>query len=348
MKRVKTFFIDGRQVGPDAETLVVAEIGINHGGNIDVAIEMVDSAARAGVEVVKHQTHVVEDEMSSAAKHVIPGNSDKSIYQIMSECALSEKDEHRLMEYVRHKRMIFISTPFSRAAVLRLERFGVSAYKIGSGECNNYPLLKLVASKGKPIILSTGMNNLQSVRKAAEIFDNAAVPYALLHTTNLYPTPYHLVRLGGMTELMSAFPEVPVGLSDHTVDNYSSYAAVALGASIIEKHFTDHHGRQGPDICCSMDEVSCKELITASRIIRNQLGGIKEAAQEEAVTIDFAFASIVTIEQVPIGGRFTESNIWVKRPGKNGIPAEMYESILGRRATRDIEADAQLRPGDYE
>ena len=348
MKRVKTFFIDGRQVGPDAETLVVAEIGINHGGNIDVAIEMVDSAARAGVEVVKHQTHVVEDEMSSAAKHVIPGNSDKSIYQIMSECALSEKDEHRLMEYVRHKRMIFISTPFSRAAVLRLERFGVSAYKIGSGECNNYPLLKLVASKGKPIILSTGMNNLQSVRKAAEIFDNAAVPYALLHTTNLYPTPYHLVRLGGMTELMSAFPEVPVGLSDHTVDNYSSYAAVALGASIIEKHFTDHHGRQGPDICCSMDEVSCKELITASRIIRSQLGGIKEAAQEEAVTIDFAFASIVTIEQVPTGGRFTESNIWVKRPGKNGIPAEMYESILGRRATRDIEADAQLRPGDYE
>jgi len=157
-----------------------------------------------------------------------------------------------------------------------------------------------------------------------------------------------LVRLGGMTTLMQAFPGVPVGLSDHTVDNYSAYAAVALGASIIEKHFTDHKGRQGPDIVCSMDEHACGELITASRIIRSELGGAKEAAQEEGVTIDFAFASVVPIAPVSKGERFSESNLWVKRPGKDGIPAEQYETILGRRATRAIPADLQLQPGDYE
>jgi len=344
----KSFYIEDRPVGPDADPLVVAEIGINHGGSIDIAVEMVDAAARAGVEVVKHQTHVVEDEMAEAAKKVIPGNSDKSIYQIMSECALNEADERRLMEYVRSKGMIFISTPFSRAAARRLENFGVPAYKIGSGECNNYPLLKLVARMGKPIILSTGMNNLRSVGKAVEIFEAARVPYALLHTTNLYPTPHRLVRLGGMTALMQAFPGVPVGLSDHTVDNYSAYAAVALGACIIEKHFTDHQSRQGPDIVCSMDEDACRELITASRIIRSELGGAKEAVQEEGVTIDFAFASVVTIAPVSKGERFSEGNLWVKRPGKDGIPAEQYETILGRRATRAIPADIQLQPGDYE
>jgi N-acetylneuraminate synthase len=348
MKIDKSFSIAGRQVGGQADPLVIAEIGINHGGSLDVAIEMVDAAHRAGVEVVKHQTHVIEDEMSAAAQKVIPGNSDKSIYQIMAECALNEKDEKSLMDHVSAKGMIFISTPFSRAAALRLERFGVQAYKIGSGECNNYPLLKLVASYGKPIILSTGMNNLSSVAKAVQIFESAHIPYALLHTTNLYPTPHHLVRLGAMTELMSAFQGVPVGLSDHTVDNYSSYAAIALGASIIEKHFTDHHGRHGPDISCSMDESACRELITAARIIRSELGGTKEAAAEERVTIDFAFASVVTTQEVHPGEVLNEHNLWVKRPGKGGIPAEAYESILGKRATRYIASDTQLQPGDYE
>jgi sialic acid synthase SpsE len=348
MTTSKSFQIEGRPVGRGKDPLVIAEIGINHGGNIDAAVDMVDAAARAGVEVVKHQTHIVEDEMAGAAKAIIPGNSDKSIYQIMSECALNETDERRLMDYVRCKGMIFISTPFSRAAALRLHQFDVPAFKIGSGECNNYPLLRLVAGFGKPIILSTGMNNLASVGKAVAIFESARVPYALLHTTNLYPTPHHLVRLGGMTTLMQAFPGVPVGLSDHTVDNYSSFAAVALGASIIEKHFTDHRDREGPDIVCSMDEGACRELITASRIIFSELGGDKEAAKEEGVTIDFAFASVVTIAAVSKGECFTEGNLWVKRPGKNGIPAEQYESILGRRATRAIPADRQLQPTDYE
>jgi len=338
--------IAGRKIGPAHPPLVVAEIGINHEGSLDVAKQMVDAAARAGVEIVKHQTHIVEDEMSGAAKTVIPGNADVSIYEIMRRCALSEDDEQRLREYVDARGMIFISTPFSRAAADRLQRMNVPAYKIGSGECNNYPLLRHIASFGKPVILSTGMNTIDSVRRAVAIFDEAGVSVALLHTTNLYPTPPHLVRLGAMTELAAAFPEKVYGLSDHTTDNLACIAAVALGASILERHFTDRMDRPGPDIVCSMDERRCRELIEAARIVHLERGGRKGPAAEEQVTIDFAFATVVTIAPVRRGEPFTSANLWVKRPGTGPILAERYEELLGRTATRDIPADTHIGMDD--
>lgn len=338
--------IAGRKVGPAYPPLVVAEIGINHEGSLAVAKEMVDAAARAGVEVVKHQTHIVEDEMSGAAKKVVPGNATVSIYEIMQRCALSEADEIALQTYVESKGMIFISTPFSRAASERLRMMDIPAYKIGSGECNNYPLLKHIASFGRPIILSTGMNTIESVRKAVEIFEAARVPYALMHTTNLYPTPPHLVRLGAMVELKNAFPNAVIGLSDHTTDNVACLGAVALGASILERHFTDHMYRQGPDIVCSMDEKACRELIESSAKLHSELGGSKGPAKEEQVTIDFAFATVVTIAPVKAGEPFTMQNLWVKRPGTGKIAAERFESVLGRKAARDLRSDEHLTDSD--
>ena len=236
------------------------------------------------------------------------------------------------MEYVQNKGMLFLSTPFSRAAVDRLEKFGVAAYKIGSGEMNNYPLLKYVASFGKPIIMSTGMNDLKSISKAVDILENANVNYTLLHTTNLYPTPLNLVRLGAMQQMMKEFPNVPIGLSDHTLTNTACIAAMTLGASIVERHFTDIKSRKGPDIICSMDETELHELIQAAEDIKKMLGGNKIAATEEQVTIDFAFAAVVSIQPIKAGEKFTEKNIWVKRPDKNGILAENYEKILGKHA----------------
>ena len=149
--------IAGRKIGLDFPPLIIAEIGINHEGSLQVAKEMVDAAYRAGVEVVKHQTHIVADEMSAAAKTIIPGNADVSIYEIMERCSLDETDELELKNYVESKGMIFISTPFSRAAADRLQQFDVPAYKIGSGECNNYPLVEYICKKKKPVILSTGI-----------------------------------------------------------------------------------------------------------------------------------------------------------------------------------------------
>jgi N-acetylneuraminate synthase len=338
--------IGGRAAGPAHTPLVIAEIGINHEGSLAVAKQMVDAAARAGVEVVKHQTHVVDDEMSAAAKRVIPGNADVSIYEIMRRCALSGDDERQLRDYVHDQGMLFISTPFSRAAADRLEQMDVPAYKIGSGECSNYPLLRHIASFGKPVILSTGMNTIESVRKAVAIFDDAKVPVALLHTTNLYPTPPHLVRLGAMTELAAAFPDKVYGLSDHTTDNLACIAAVALGASLLERHFTDHMQRPGPDIVCSMDEQRCRELIDAVRIVHLERGGRKAPAPEEQVTIDFAFATVVTIAPVRAGEAFTAQNLWVKRPGTGPIAAEHYDALLGRRARHDIPTDTHISMKD--
>ena len=271
-----------------------------------------------------------------------------SIYEIMERCALNEADELALKKYVESNGMIFISTPFSRAAAERLNKFNVPAYKIGSGECNNYPLLEHIAQFGKPVILSTGMNTVESVKKAVAIFDKHKVPVALLHTTNLYPTPIHLVRFGAMMELHKAFPNKVFGLSDHTLNNNACLGAVALGASILERHFTDHMNRQGPDIVCSMDENACKELILNSKEMALMRGGIKEPAKEEQVTIDFAFATVCSIAEIKKGAVYTKANLWVKRPGTGAILAENYESILGKKATRVIKNDEQLTWGDIE
>jgi N-acetylneuraminate synthase len=340
--------IAGRKIGLDYPPLVIAEIGINHEGSLQVAKEMVDAAHRAGVAVVKHQTHIVQDEMSGAAKKVIPGNADVSIYEIMERCSLNEADELELKKYVESKGMIFISTPFSRAAAERLKKFDIPAYKIGSGECNNYPLLEHIASFGKPVILSTGMNTIESIRKAVAIFDTHKVPIALLHTTNLYPTPTHLVRLGAMTQMHEAFPDKVFGLSDHTLNNNACLGAVALGASILERHFTDHMQRTGPDIVCSMDERATKELIINSNEIWQMRGGVKEPAQEEQVTIDFAFATVCAIAAIKKGEALTKENIWVKRPGTGKILAEHFTSVLGKKTTRNIANDEQLDFTDFE
>lgn len=341
------FTIGSRKVGYNYPPLVIAEIGINHEGSLDVAKSMVDAAHAAGAEVVKHQTHIVEDEMSDEAKAVIPGNADVSIYEIMARCALNEADETELMHYVQSKGMLFISTPFSRAAAHRLKKMDIPAYKIGSGECNNYPLIKLIASFGKPIILSTGMNTIQSIKKSVDIIRAAGVPYALLHCTNVYPTPYELVRLGGMTDLQEAFPDAVVGLSDHTVDNFACLGSVALGASVLERHFTDSMQRPGPDIVCSMDTNAMADLIKGSAAIAKARGGRKEAVKEEQVTMDFAFASVVADRDITAGQVITENDIWVKRPGTGDFSANDYETLIGKKVISLIKKGSQIKKSNF-
>ncbi|MGM0582190.1 MAG: N-acetylneuraminate synthase family protein [Bacteroidota bacterium] len=337
------FLIANRKVGYNQKPLVIAELGINHNGDLMEAKKMVDAALGGGAEIIKHQTHVPSDEMSELAKSTIPGNSDKSIYQIMEECSLNEKDEFELMNYVKEKGAIFISTPFSRAAADRLAKFDIPAYKIGSGECNNLPLLKHICEFGKPLIISTGMNSIKSIDETVKLIRGYDLPFALLHTTNLYPTPYELVRLGGVTQLIQNYSDAVVGLSDHTIDNYACFGAVALGASILERHFTDSKDRLGPDIACSMTPYDLAELIKGSEIIAKERGGDKlEDIPEEQVTRDFAFATVVTINDIKEGDEFSEENIWVKRPGVGEIHAREYISILGKKANKNIAKGKHL------
>lgn len=340
MKEVQ---INNIRIGGDNVPLVIPEIGINHEGSLKVAKEMVLSAYRAGVRLIKHQTHIVEDEMSDEAKKVIPGNADVSIYEIMKKCALSEEEELELKGYTESLGMTFISTPFSRAAADRLEKFGVSAYKIGSGELNNYPLIEHIARFHKPMIVSTGMNDIKAISKAVNIMEKYSIQYALMHTTNLYPTRPEFIRLGAMLEMMKEFPDVPIGLSDHSLNNNACIASIALGASLVERHYTDHMNRTGPDIVCSMDEGKLRELLQASREVKLMLGGDKKALKEEKVTIDFAFATVVTIKDIKAGEKFSRDNIWVKRPGIGEIRAEHYEEILGKLSKKDFKVGEHLK-----
>ena len=340
---MNTITIKNRKIGLDYPPFVIAEIGINHEGSIEKAMRMVDDAYAAGAECVKFQCHVVDDEMSSHAKNVIPGNANESIYNIIERCTLTEDETAFIKNYTENLGMIYLSTPFSRAAANRLEKLGVSAYKIGSGECNNYPLIEHIASFGKPIILSTGMNDINSIAPAVKILEKYNVEYALLHCTSMYPTPYNKVRLGCIEELAYHFPRAVLGLSDHSVGNYTCFGAVALGARILEKHFTSDKNWPRPDINISIDPNELEHLVVGSSAIYKSLGGTKNILSSEKPTIDFAYASVVATKNIKAGEFFTSENIWVKRPGTGEYLAKDYNSLLGKKVLLDIKKDSQIK-----
>ena len=346
MKNSVSFKIGNRRIGDNCDPLVIAEIGINHNGSLDLAVHLADEAINSGAEMIKHQTHIVSDEMTEKAKKIKPGNSDESIFKIMDSCALDEKDEKKLINYIIKKKKIFISSPFSRKAVDRLESFNVPAYKIGSGECNNYPFVEYVAKKKKPIILSTGMNNIQQITKTVSILRKYKTPYALLHCTNVYPTPYNIVRLECVSQLKRIFKDAVVGLSDHTLSNHTCLASVALGARVLERHFIDKKSRKGPDVACSMTPSELKDLIEGSRNIFLALKGKKELVKQEIVTARFAFGSVSATKNIKKGEIISKENIFPKRPGNGFYTADDYYKLLGKKVKKNILAGSQLKKGD--
>jgi N-acetylneuraminate synthase len=281
--------------------------------------------------------------MSFEAKKIIPINANINIYDLIQKSSLDESEELQLKKYIEKKGAIFLSTPFSRKAVDRLVKFKVKAFKIGSGECNNYPLVDYIASFGKPIIISTGMNDISSINKAIEILKKRKVQYAILHTTNLYPTLHNEVRLNALTELKKIFPNTVIGLSDHTGDNYTSYGAIALGASIIEKHFIDRSSRKGPDISASVDTKQMSELLKGVSLIHKAMpGGIKPILKEKK-TAKFAFASVVSNLNIKKGEILNKKNIWVRRPGTGDYSAEEYYSLLGKKIKKNVKKNTQIK-----
>ncbi len=335
--------IGDRKVGEKHSPLVVAEIGINHEGSLSTAIQMADAAIDAGAEVIKHQTHIPESEMSEEARNIIPGNTDVSIYEVIERCALGLSDEIKLSNHIRSKGVIYLSTPFSFDAVDFLESINVPAYKIGSGECNNYPLVEYIASKRKPVILSTGMNSISTIKPSVEIFRKYNNDFALLHCTNLYPTPINLLRLNAINELRFEFPDAILGLSDHSTTNYPCIASVALGASILERHFTDSKTRIGPDIVCSMDPEELAELILASKIVHEASQGSKFPVAEEDVTIAFAFASVVSKRDLEPGEQIKMVDITLKRPHGGDFGPKEFHLLEGKKVVNRIRKNTQIR-----
>ena len=336
----KKFKIDGREIGDGITPLVIAEIGINHEGDVSKCKQMIDDAYKSGAECVKFQCHIIDDEM--IPNDVIPPNANESIWEMMKRCSLSEENEVSLKEYTEKLGMIYLNTPFSREAANRLNRIEVSAFKIGSGECNNLPLISHIAGFGKPIILSTGMNDLESVSESVSILEKAEVDYAIMHVTSMYPTPYDKVRLNAITELKEKFSGIPIGLSDHSFGNYTCFGAVSLGASILEKHFTSDKNWPGPDIPISINPQELRDLIIGSKAIFESLKGRKTFLDEEKPVADFAFSSIVTIRDIERGEKFSEENIWVKRPGTGEMKASDFEKIINKKSKVNIKKNEQL------
>ena len=340
--------IGNREISPSHPPLVIAEIGINHGGDLEVAKNMVRLAALSGCECVKHQTHIVEDEMTDEAKQIFPPNADVSIWDVMAECALSREDEAELKRYTEELGLIYISTPFSRAAADFLETLDVPAYKIGSGEADNLPLIRHIARKGKPVIMSTGMQTIETLQESVQILEDAGIEYALLECTNLYPSPPEIVSLQGVTDLKAAFPNAVVGFSDHSIGPEMALASVALGASILERHYTDTRYRKGPDIINSMDPAELRFLIDRSREIHTALMNPKQRTGPEEDVYRFARASVVADADLAAGQVITESDIWARRPGSGEIAGFEFDKVVGKTLNVAVTRNQQLKWSDFE
>ncbi|MBK5928384.1 N-acetylneuraminate synthase family protein [Rhodobaculum claviforme] len=337
-----------RSLLPPAPPLVIAEIGINHGGDLDVARRMVSLAASAGAECVKHQTHFLDDEMTDEAKAIFPPNADVSIWEVMARCALSPDDEIALKAHAESLGLIYLSTPFSRAAADFLHDIGVPAFKIGSGEADHLPLIRHIARMGRPVILSTGMQTIDSLAPSVAILEEAGVDYALLECTNLYPSPPEIVSLQGIGALQRAFPRAVVGFSDHSIGPGMALAAVALGARVIERHFTDTRYRPGPDISCSMDPAELRWLVDRSAEVAVALANDKRRTAPEEAVYAFARASVVADRDLPAGHVVAEADIWARRPGSGEIPGHDFDRVLGRRLKHAVTRNRQLRWDDFE
>jgi sialic acid synthase SpsE len=329
MQRVR---IGTRTIGPGEKVFIIAEAGINHDGDLGRAHELVDAAAEAGADAIKFQTHLAEAEMLNVSDTAV--YLDESLFALIRRMELTLDQHLDLKAHAERRQIVFLSTPFSREAVELLERVGVPAYKIGSGELTNLPLLDHVARRKKPILLSTGMSDYDEVAATVRFLKSRQAPFALFQCTTQYPAPPEMMHLGVVRRYAEAF-DVPVGLSDHSQGNYMSFAAVALGACMIERHFTISRAWPGPDQQASLEPAELADLVRGVRRIEVGLDDRKEASPPERDLQGLFRESVVAVRAIPRDGKLTRENVWVKRPG-SGIPASRMEEVLGRTVKRDL------------
>jgi len=328
-----------------AETLIIAEAGVNHNGNIDLAYKLIDAAKDAGVDAVKFQTFIPEKTVSKLANKAnyqkeTTGENESQL-EMIKKLALSFDDHKILLKYCKNKNIMFLSSPFDLGSIDFLNKLGLDILKIPSGEIINLPYLRKIGSLNKKIIISSGMANLEEVRSALDILINSGTKrenITILHCTTNYPCPYEEVNLKAMLTLKEVF-KLPVGYSDHTLGIEVPIAAVVLGATVIEKHFTIDKNMEGPDHKASLEPDELKKMVISIRNIEKSLGdGIKEPNKSEIDIMKVARKSIVASKNIKKNEIFTEENITVKRPGI-GISPMKWDEIIGTAAKRDYKED---------
>ena len=335
--------IGKRIISKNSKPLIVAEIGINHFGSLKLAKKIVDCAKKTGAEAVKVQIHLPDEEMSEEAKKIKPGNSNVNIYEIIKRNSLSLREEKNLKNYIENKKLIYIATPFSYKAAKWLNDNNIKIFKIGSGECNNIPFIKYVCSFKKPMIISTGMNNLDTVKKTIKIVKRHNIPHALLHCVNLYPVDHKYIRLNRLNKMIRIFKNSLIGYSDHSIGNTIPIAALALGAKIIEKHFVIEKNRKGPDIICSMDKKELKDLLAASIKIHEAFRSNKEIISEEDKSRRFAFHSVVSKKDINKNEVLSWKNLTTKRPGTGDFLSYKIYNLIGRKVNRYIKKNYLIK-----
>ncbi len=336
--------IGNRIIGENYPVFVIAEAGINHNGSFSIAKKLVNMAKKAGADCFKIQTHITEEEMMKTK--ILPGKiSKKPLWDIIKNCELTEKEELDLKEYCKEKGILFLSTPFSIPAVNRLEKIKMLAYKIGSGELTNLPFLKHIAKTGKPVILSTGMSEMSEIKEAIKLFNKSKTPVAILQTTSEYPCDYKDINLGVIDNYKKLF-NMPIGISDHSLGIYTALGAVAKGASIVEKHITLNKKMLGPDQKLSLEINELSELVKGCKAIKLALGSSKKILKNELPVLRFARESIVTIKKISKVEKLTEKNLTTKRPNTGEIPAKKFYKVIGKKATKNIQKNKQLKYSD--
>lgn len=326
--------------------LIIAEAGVNHNGDIETAKKLVDAAAAAGADIIKFQTfraeRLVRRDEKKAAYQLETTDAGESQYEMLKKLELTEEMHHILMEYCSEKNIEFLSTPFDIESMRFLDRLGISVLKLPSGEITNYPYLREAGRIGKRIILSTGMSVLEEVSQAIAVLrEHGAQDITVLHCNTQYPTPMGDVNLNAMITMRDQLG-VDVGYSDHTVGIEVPIAAAALGARVIEKHFTLDRNMEGPDHKASIEPQELKAMADAIRNIEAALGdGQKIVSASEAANREVVRKSITAAAVVREGELFTEKNLTTKRPG-TGLSPMLWESVLGQRAKRDFLPDEQI------
>lgn len=331
-------------------TLIIAEAGVNHNGSLDIAKQLVDAAADAGVDIIKFQTFKADKLVSKDAKKAEyqkqnTGDGDDSQYQMLKQLELSETDHQELVAYCHQKGIRFWSTAFDLESIDFLHSLGLGLWKIPSGEITNYPFIKKIALLHEPVIMSTGMCDEDDIRNALDVLLKNGLTtdqITILHCNTQYPTPMKDVNLKAMLTIKHDF-ETAVGYSDHTRGIEVPIAAVALGAKVIEKHFTLDRNMAGPDHKASLEPQELKAMVQAIRNIESALGtGIKQVSESERGNIAVARKSIVASTYIKKGETLTDSNLSVKRPGI-GISPMLWETVVGTKATKDYQPDDQIQ-----
>jgi N,N'-diacetyllegionaminate synthase len=344
--------IGGKKVGPGKPLFFIAEAGVNHNGDLEAALKLVDVAAKAGADAVKFQTFRAEQLVSTHAPkaqyQAETTGVEESQLDMVKHLELSPESHRELMERCQARGILFLSTPFDSESVDLLETLGVSAYKIPSGEITNWPLLEHIASKRKPVILSTGMSDLIEVEEAVHVLRTAGCSeIVILHCTSSYPAPAASANLRAMQTMEDAF-HTPVGLSDHTDGIEVALAATALGACVVEKHFTLDRSLPGPDHKASLEPEELGLLVRSIRTVESALGdGRKHLMPIEEDVRNVARRSILARQRIPRGTVIAEDMLAFKRPG-TGIPPSKLSTVIGRLAARTIQADTLIQLEDLE